>query len=287
MKGAFLCVLFLTPIWSALSQNPDTLYIRSGTFFSSLGGRIPTTTFSASKDGEAALPGPVLRFVKDVALQIQVFNADSIEHGFAIRTEGRPFVTMIPPNESRTVNLSFSEPGVYLYHDPIHYPRHQSIGLFGAIIVEDGKTYDREYLWLLSEHDSTWMTSGIADVNEYWPDYFTINGKSQPDIQTDPSTHIIGRVGQTIRIRVLNAGLMWHSLHFHGYHLALTRRNNVAIDPPMWKDTIPIRWGESMELLLTPDQPGKFPVHDHNNLAGEIGGGQHHNGMLDLMEVQP
>ncbi len=52
--------------------------------------------------------------------------------------------------------------------------------------------------------------------------------------------------------------------HFHGYHVKII---DVKIHQTMlgWeKDTFPVFPGEAMTLLLVPDQPGMFPVHNHN-----------------------
>ena len=44
---------------------------------------------------------------------------------------------------------------------------------------------------------------------------------------------------------------------------------------PFWdweKDTFPVFPGEAMTLLLVPDQPGMYPVHNHNLVTVATGG---------------
>ena len=121
--------------------------------------------------------------------------------------------------------------------------------------------------------------------NNYYPDYFTVNGKSNPDINNDADARVIGGVGDTIRIYIANTGQSIHSMHFHGYHLRILYSSENVTHVDRSKDTFPIKSMETLVLELVPDKVGEYPVHDHN-LVAVTGGGIYPNGMFLTMLIQ-
>ena len=78
---------------------------------------------------------------------------------------------------------------------------------------------------------------------------------------------------------------MDHVFHFHGYHVkildALLNTNQVG-----WiKDTFPIKINDGISVLLNPDKPGTFPVHDHNLIT--VVTGAYPGGMIAVLNVNP
>ena len=262
----------------------DTLYIRPGIFVTSNNDTLPAKVFTKNQTGIPTLPGPILSAIPGETVNLVVKNLDNIPHAFKVSIPGWNFDQPILPGESFVYNFTAPTIGMYLYHDPLNFPSNHSTGLFGTFIVGDNISYTKEFIWVLSDHMMSWMQNGTAG-SDYYPEFSTINGKGYPDIQNDTLAHITGRVGDTLRIKILNAGLNWHSLHFHGYHLNMVRKNSQSFPVPFIKDTFPVKPGESIELLLIPHQPGLFPMHDHNNVAGEVGNNMHSRGMLILMNI--
>ena len=124
-----------------------------------------------------------------------------------------------------------------------------------------------------------------VDWNAYRPDYFTINGRSFPDLQLDPTATILQNVGDTIFIFVANTGRAKHSLHFHGFHPEVIYSSDPWIQVGSAKDTWPMKPMSALLLQLVPDKLGRYSVHDHN-LVAVSGGGVHPNGMFTIMEIQ-
>lgn len=98
----------------------------------------------------------------------------------------------------------------------------------------------------------------------YEPHYdtFMINGKSYPD--TDP---VEIKEGETLRMRLINAGQLHKSIHLHGHHVLVTHIDGYPLDNPQWEDTINLAPGERKDVYVQGTNPGIWSLHDH---AGSV-----------------
>jgi FtsP/CotA-like multicopper oxidase with cupredoxin domain len=91
------------------------------------------------------------------------------------------------------------------------------------------------------------------------------------------------RVGDQVKIRLLNemAGdhPMHHPLHVHGAGRFLVLSRDGAVEPSLvWKDTVLVRTGETVDILLDVSNPGRWMAHCH--IAEH-----HESGMMFSFEV--
>ncbi len=102
-----------------------------------------------------------------------------------------------------------------------------------------------------------------TDFPPYTPSYntYTINGKSFPD--TAP---MYFETGKTYKIRLINVGEEWHSMHLHGHNFLITHRDGYEDPSPQRADTIGIAPGERYDILVQADNPGFWAFHDHVGL---------------------
>ncbi|MEM6764503.1 MAG: multicopper oxidase domain-containing protein [Bacteroidota bacterium] len=235
-------------------------------------------TFSATNAVISLSPGS--------ELELTVVNTDSNPHNIQIK--GKEVNDQaIPAGEQKTYIIEFPSEGVFLLHDNLKGKDNRYLGLGAVIHVHEfsGSTF----YWNLKEHYSNWNFlleyGGAVNYQIFEPDYFTINGLSQPDLQDDPTAALHGKVGEAIRLVIANTGLMKHSIHFHGYHLEIISSSKYPSHVGRIKDSFPIDPMESLVLELIPDKPGEFPVHDHN-LYATTGGGMEPNGMLILISIE-
>ena len=127
-------------------------------------------------------------------------------------------------------------------------------------------------------------SGGTVNYPDFAPDYFSVNGKSYPDLQSDTTAIIKANVGETIRLVISNTGLQKHAIHFHGYHLEIKYSSQHPSHVGRVKDSFPIDPNESIILELIPDKPGTYPVHDHNLIA-VTGAGEYPNGMIAFITI--
>ncbi|RJR15009.1 multicopper oxidase family protein [Candidatus Microgenomates bacterium] len=73
--------------------------------------------------------------------------------------------------------------------------------------------------------------------------------------------------GDKVKISIFNdpnsMHSMQHPIHFHGQRFLVLAKNGVANDNLVWKDTVLIGKGETMDILLDVTNPGDWMVHCH------------------------
>jgi FtsP/CotA-like multicopper oxidase with cupredoxin domain len=111
-----------------------------------------------------------------------------------------------------------------------------------------------------------------ADLNT-----FVINGHAFP--HTEP---IFLGEGETLRLRLINAGDQLHAMHLHGHHMLVTHKDGVLLASPYWADTIAIAPGERYDAYVRGTNPGIWDFHDHvnSNLQNDH---IHPGGMMTLL----
>lgn len=94
----------------------------------------------------------------------------------------------------------------------------------------------------------------------YYAEYdtFLINGRAFP--MTLP---IVVKDGETLRLRLINAGSLSHSIHLHGHHFQVTHKDGYLLPAPYYADTILIAPGERYDVYVKLDNPGPWMLHDH------------------------
>lgn len=230
---------------------------------------------------------PIIELNVGDSLDLWVVNFDSIDHDFQISDFGSTLNT-VPAGDSVLVGYKFLSAGVYIYYDPFDFPENQYLGLSGMIAVKDHS--HSSFYWNIKEHDSTYnstlVNNGTVDWLAYEPDFFTINGVSNPDINNDADARIIGNVGDTLMLYMTNTGRSIHSIHFHGYHGTILYSSKSALDLNREKDTFPIYPMEGMVIRIVPDKEGEYPAHDHN-LVAVSGNNLYPNGMFMTILISP
>lgn len=262
----------------------DTLYINRGEFTTVDSTLIPYLTFNASSEFNIENKRIILE-VNDT-LKVVIVNNDSLTHGFDIKGFAGISNT-VSPGSSIQVSFSSAIPVTAIYYDNYNYPNNQYMGLAGIITVKDPSASSNFY-WNIKEHQVDFNNligngNGV-DWQQYYPDYFTINGKSNPHINTDSSARVVGNIGDTIHVHLANTGQSIHSLHFHGYHCTILQSSKFPNQIGRLKDTFPVYPMESVVLELVPHQVGEYPVHDHN-LVAVSGGKVYPNGMFTTILI--
>ena len=109
--------------------------------------------------------------------------------------------------------------------------------------------------------------------------YHLINGHPYPLVPP-----VKTMVGETVRLRMINAGNIPHYLHFHGMQLLVVAIDGNTLDSPCWVNTVPIFPGQTKDLILQPKIPGWWAVHDHAEW-GSTNNGHFPGGTMFLVGV--
>ncbi len=282
-KLIFLCFLICANI-SFGQVLEDTLYFNAGNIQLEFPG--PSFPYKALNEGNGFdQVAARIRLNPGDSLKLYLKNNDNQTHQFRIRNTNINSGP-IPPGAMQFVWLHFPQQGIYQYYDDL--ANNEMLGLSGMVLIWPSTS--NEFFWNLREHQSNInsdLLTGIPfDPDTFAPNYFTINERTHPSLQSDSLAVVKGNVGDTIRIFTLNSGQMDHSIHFHGYHVVLEYSSADSWQVGWNKDSIPIKVGEGQIYFLVPHQDGTFPVHDHNLVATTIGGNSP-GGMLVLISIDP
>lgn len=260
-----------------------TLYINAGTINYNQGD-VGWCAFNPTDLLEAGSEKLVVDL--NETLELTVVNTTDFSQTFTI--DG--FIeddNVILPGETMSFELEFDQPGVHRYYSDV--PMGAFAGASGIISVIDNA--NDQYYWNLFDLNidlSQAFISGSADdyALDYKPELFMINGRFYPQTLEDMDVMVMGMVGQTVDINVVNSGFMDHVMHFHGFHVEIIS-SRIQPERVGWsKDSVPIKRGEAMRLRLYLDQPGMYPVHDHNLIA-VTNTGLYPGGMITHIEVMP
>ncbi|MGZ6377078.1 MAG: multicopper oxidase family protein [Candidatus Limnocylindrales bacterium] len=184
--------------------------------------------------------------------------------------DGVPFVTQKPivPGDSYTYEFTPVNSGSLMYHSHHNATDQVGRGLLGAFIVDpkvDPVKYDREYIWISND-----SLGG-----------FTINGHGFP-----ATVPVLAAVGETVRIRFMNEGIMMHPWHSHGYTMRVVARDGAALGSAAFDcDTLGVNPGERYDALIKAARPGVWAFHCH--ILPHVEGADGMFGMVNTLIVVP
>lgn len=169
-------------------------------------------------------------------------------HGLLVPNamDGVPGLTQDPvmPGEDFTYEFTVRNGGSHMYHSHFDAAKQVPMGLLGAFIVHE-------------------PGEAKADVDEVMvlndgPLGFTLNGKGFPATQP-----IAAKLGQKVRVRYMNEGLMIHPMHLHGMPQRVVARDGYPLERPYLADTVLVGPGERIDVEIDATEPGAWAYHCH------------------------
>ena len=141
---------------------------------------------------------------------------------------------------------------------------------------DDGASLPSGIEW---EDDMVDFNRMTTSANTRWKVVDTITGAANADIAWS------FRVGEQVKVRLLNQMTgdhpMHHPFHIHGAGRFLVLSRDGTPEPNLvWKDTVLVRTGETVDILLDVSNPGRWMAHCH--IAEH-----HESGMMFSFDVLP
>jgi FtsP/CotA-like multicopper oxidase with cupredoxin domain len=202
------------------------------------------------------VPGPQIRVREGDRVKLVLHNqlpeSTAIHcHGLELPNDqdGVPYITQPPIKPGQTYTYEFTVPnaGSHMYHSHHNSTKQVGLGLLGALIVEPkvkGPYDDPDVDYVMVLNDGAHG--------------YTFNGKSFP--ATEP---IATKLGQTLRIRFMNEGMMIHPMHLHGMHMTVIAKDGWAVPAPWRCDTLNVAPGERWDVIVKCNNPGTWAFHCH------------------------
>jgi FtsP/CotA-like multicopper oxidase with cupredoxin domain len=223
------------------------------------------------------VPGPEIRVTEGDKVRVICKNEmaqSTAIHFHGVLTpnsmDGVPFITQPPIKTGESFSYEFTarNPGSHMYHSHHNAAEQVTKGLLGPFIIEprdksQDPEYDADYTLILND-------SGIG---------ITINGRSFP--YTQP---IVAKLGDKLRIRYMNEGLLIHPFHLHGLPQRVFAKDGWNLPQPYTCDTLNIAPGERYDVLVECSEPGAWAFHCHVLIHAESPQGMF--GMVTAIVVQ-
>ncbi|WP_198263808.1 multicopper oxidase domain-containing protein [sulfur-oxidizing endosymbiont of Gigantopelta aegis] len=295
-----------------------TFYITEGTITQPDGVDVYFRGYSENSSS-LNVPGAQLIVQEGDTVAITIVNLLSTDHSFVI--DGVIDSGVIAAGT--TVNFEFvaMNVGTQMYYDALNAPYNRLVGLHGCLAVmpsgsdnevyAGSPTFVQQYSWITNDIDSIWhnaISNGNTPTSAFKPNYFTLNGQSMrvpghpdyknPDIDSGyaPDTRLVGSIGDRTLVRIQNAGLCSHSMHFHANHVEWLTRNGTIRDDVWLKDTLylPNNIG-SLDVIYPFETPpdawppvtkGHFPMHSHDEMTQTAGGGSYQFGLATTISFE-
>jgi FtsP/CotA-like multicopper oxidase with cupredoxin domain len=202
------------------------------------------------------VPGPQIRVTEGDRVRILLKNnlAESTAihfHGLELPNamDGVPYITQPPvkPGQSFTYEFTVPNSGTHMYHSHHNSTKQVGMGLLGAFLVAPKSPGEIEKADI--DH--------VMVLNDGFHGY-TFNGKSFP--ATEP---IVAKLGQKVRIRFMNEGMMIHPMHLHGMHMTVFAKDGWTLPAPYRCDTLNVAPGERYDVIVNCTNPGTWAFHCH------------------------
>lgn len=206
---------------------------------------------------------------EDVSIVITGQNMNVIPNR-VVDAQGRERVHSLAPavvaGGTGSFNWTNLKAGTFLLQSGSHPAKQVQMGLYGSVVVAgySGITYDNDVVLLYSEIDpALHAPPAAAKPLNYKPKYFLING--QPHV-VGQSPLAAGAAGQTLLLRLLNAGLKTHvPMLLNGPNLKLIAEDGNLYPYPKIEYSALMGPGKTIDALWTPTLDGTYPLIDRSN----------------------
>jgi FtsP/CotA-like multicopper oxidase with cupredoxin domain len=231
-----------------------------------------------------SVPGPTIQVNEGDHVRLVVENRlpepfSMHWHGLEIPNDmdGMPGISQdaIEPGGRFTYEFTLHQNGTFFYHS--HMAMQEMMGLIGLFIIHPRRAYtprvDRDFGIVLQEWailpSNTIPNSLAMEFN-----WLTLNGKAGP-----ASTPLVCKLGERVRIRVVNLGMDHHPMHLHGHQFYITgseggRIRTTAIEPA---NTVLVGVAQARDVEFVANNPGDWHFHCHlphhmmNQMASMVG----------------
>jgi FtsP/CotA-like multicopper oxidase with cupredoxin domain len=231
-----------------------------------------------------SIPGPTIQVTEGDRVRLNVENRlpepfSMHWHGLEIPNDmdGMPGISQdaIPPNGRFVYEFTLKQNGTFFYHS--HMAMQEMMGLIGLFIIHPRRAHaprvDRDFGIILQEWallpNNTIPNSLAMEFN-----WLTMNGKSGP-----ATTPLLVKLGERVRIRIVNLGMDHHPMHMHGHQFYVTgteagRIRTTAVIP---ENTVLVGVAQARDIEFVANNPGDWHFHCHlphhmmNQMASMVG----------------
>jgi FtsP/CotA-like multicopper oxidase with cupredoxin domain len=230
------------------------------------------------------IPGPTIQVTEGDRVRLNVENHlpepfSMHWHGLEIPNEmdGMPGISQeaIQPGARFVYEFTLKQNGTFFYHS--HMAMQEMMGLIGLFIIHPRRAHtprvDRDFGIILQEWallpNNTIPNSLAMEFN-----WLTMNGKAGP-----ATTPLIVKLGERVRIRLVNLGMDHHPMHLHGhqFYVTGTEGGRIRTTAVMPENTVLVGVAQARDIEFIANNPGDWHFHCHlphhmmNQMASMVG----------------
>ena len=231
-----------------------------------------------------SVPGPTIQVNEGDRVRLIVENRlpepfSMHWHGLEIpnNMDGMPGISQDPiaPGGRFVYEFPLKQNGTFFYHS--HMAMQEMMGLIGLFIIHPRRVHappvDRDFGIILQEWallpNNTIPNSLAMEFN-----WLTLNGKAGP-----ATTPMLVKLGERVRIRIVNLGMDHHPMHIHGHQFQVTGTEGGRIQTTAVErgNTVLVGVAQARDVEFVADNEGDWHFHCHlphhmmNQMASMVG----------------
>jgi manganese oxidase len=215
-------------------------------------------------------PGPTIQVTQGDRVRLVVENhlpeATAMHwHGLEIPhgMDGGPGVSQDPiqPGGRFVYEFTLHQEGTYFYHS--HMAMQEMFGMLGAFILHPQNAYrprvDKDFVYMLQEY-AVLPNNTVPNSMKMEFNWLVLNGKAGPAV-----TPMVVRLGDRVRIRMINLGMDHHPMHLHGHTFHVTGTEAGRIPESAWLpgNTVLVGVAQARDIEFVANHPGDWMFHCH------------------------
>ena len=215
-------------------------------------------------------PGPTIQVNQGDRVRVIVDNhlpeATSVHwHGFEIPIEmdGVPGISQDPiaPGGRFVYEFTLHQQGTFFYHS--HMAMQEMLGMIGFFVMHPKQAHqprvDKDFGLILQEY-TILSNNSVPNTLSMEFNWLTMNGKAGP-----ATTPMIVRLGDRVRIRLVNLGMDHHPIHLHGNTFYVTATEGGRAPESTWApgNTVIVGVAQAREIEFDAKYPGDWMLHCH------------------------
>lgn len=229
-------------------------------------------------------PGPTIQVNQGDRVRIIVDNhlpepTSMHWHGFEIpiNMDGAPGISQLPikPGGRFIYEFTLHQEGTYFYHS--HMAMQEMMGMLGGFIMHPKKPYrpsvDKDFLIVLQEY-AVLPNNVVPNSMNMEFNWLVLNGKAAP-----ATTPLIVKLGDRVRIRLVNIGMDHHPIHLHGHTFQVTGTEGGRIPESAWMpgNTELVGVAQARDFEFVANNLGDWMLHCHlphhmmNQMSSNVG----------------
>lgn len=217
-----------------------------------------------------SVPGPAIevnegdrvRFIVENRLP-EVFSMHWHGLEVPIGMDGVPGISQdpIPPGGKFVYEFTLRQNGTFFYHS--HMAMQEMMGMIGLFIIHPSKPWapavDRDF-GLVFQEWAILPNNTIPNTLAMEFNWLTINGKAGP-----ATTPLLVKLGERVRIRVVNLGMDHHPIHLHGntFYVTGTEGGRIHTSAREPGNTVLLGVAQSRDVEFDALNEGDWMLHCH------------------------